>query len=1349
MNRDVHMMIEKDAQTAQVCAKAFGCQVFTAKEYIEKVLKHEQIQTCVIHDTIENPKTWMAIALSNPEAILASPPCQPWSSAGHGLGLSSDDGQAMSALLGWAGLIGVSLVVVENVPGLRKHSDYPTIIKEAKSDGMEPVLADVYQCAPVLPVKRERWLAAFVHCTVTVQNHRIQLAAAISFTDHLFHAVCRSPSLRQADVIHCNMSSEERKELEVTEKMMDALGNPNFVPKWLAKDIKWNCKSEAIVEARTTKPQQQMGTIMAMYGKQHELGQELLQTKGLHATLIEDSKGKRLFSPWEVVAALGYPATTIMHRDLDKAFLLAGNGLSVAHAWLALYKVHILLGSNSPFKPQGSQVDQVSQLLGNMIKLSEYQTEVHDDQWILVKISHDDAEHLSKKPRVDISTTLAFEIDSALATKAFNSAPPFECCHDPRVISVKGLDYSDGLVVLAHIQNHWVMMINIAKGQTVGNAIEKGLPHAKPMHFETIQVNGIDVKWDQSLNANGQQRVVFSPTPVLISCCEQSLDIALTLSCDVTWTAKNGKAYCAARMGCQVDAFDLLNDGRKVLEDDYLLEFNNRDFNIVFKTTVPHYVDVSSNAKDINDLDIRVAPASYTRFFAKHPLKKTIRTISMPINCTLSQMMQELFLDMHASTAWTVFGEGQSIPKDAYINAWKSLQIQWETMRPIPVTDVQVIRYNNGLDSAIIQTKLALTGIKRWCRSPFAVKPVEVLVPPDMTIGELAATYMCHTVAQATLLCSIDGVLLDPELKLSQTRADCIIQTRICPMLGGAKHDGLKKRIKDMLSQKGVPDDQLSERLSGFLAQCPLEKIAVHKDNNDDQLWQNLKSLATSAKYRLIKPDELKAFQAKMKQNKAGPSNPVKKDAPKGKMARTKHNNAPAAQDVIVDPSHFAAEGDPVSILEFERFREPRGLARKQGAPIVITVALIQYGDTDIDFVLQIPAVTVNQETSMVVEFTIERKHVPQWNATQIPMHYLGVHCSPLRGNNLLAVWSVKAWAGQKLSQHASATHWHGFIRVSDNLLTQILSRSVNAGIFMCPKTIAKRHDPRCSAISIPTASLQEALAKAESTPNVLGVVKMGESFASRCKREHTAGVRSHLMPETAYVDMANIDMNDKLYILRHVPLINREELTQALKNAGWTAQAIKPQGPSRWIVASQQEAPASHLAINNDIVIIEKMNDHRDVQPPTLVATAREVRVDTIRDAGNNVVSTTTTTRIAEMRAQIEEQVASVIDARLEAANNQIQQLSQALQDVQRDNVADMTHLKNEQEHTKKKLNEMEQAVALSGQSIVKQMQQMFATMEENLTTKMETAVESAVANITPIDNPEKRRKENGDQAL
>lgn len=55
---------------------------------------------------------------------------------------------------------------------------------------------------------------------------------------------------------------------------------------------------------------------------------------------------------------------------------MAGNGLTVAHAWLQMYKSHVLLGTESPFSPVGTRVEQIASFQQNAIKLSKCQTQI-------------------------------------------------------------------------------------------------------------------------------------------------------------------------------------------------------------------------------------------------------------------------------------------------------------------------------------------------------------------------------------------------------------------------------------------------------------------------------------------------------------------------------------------------------------------------------------------------------------------------------------------------------------------------------------------------------------------------------------------------------------------------------------------------------------------------------------------------------------------------------------------------------------------------------------------------------------------------------------------------------------
>lgn len=59
---------------------------------------------------------------------------------------------------------------------------------------------------------------------------------------------------------------------------------------------------------------------------------------------------------------------------------------------------------------------------------------------------------------------------------------------------------------------------------------------------------------------------------------------------------------------------------------------------------------------------------------------------------------------------------------------------------------------------------------------------------------------------------------------------------------------------------------------------------------------------------------------------------------------------------------------------------------------------------------------------------------------------------------------------------------------------------------------------------------LHEIAAKAEACPKAMGIVKTGDGFAIRCKREDAASVRAQLLPDSAYVETAAFTNDQTLY---------------------------------------------------------------------------------------------------------------------------------------------------------------------------------------------------------------------------
>ena len=204
----------------------------------------------------------------------------------------------------------------------------------------------------------------------------------------------------------------------------------------------------------------------------------------------------------------------------------------------------------------------------------------------------------------------------------------------------------------------------------------------------------------------------------------------------------------------------------------------------------------------------------------------------------------------------------------------------------------------------------------------------------------------------------------------------------------------------------------------------------------------------------------------------------------------------------------------------------------------------------------------------------------------------MGVHIPALRGSNLLATWSLKTFnRDRKPTPFREADLWHGFVRISDAILDSVLARSGISGIYITPKGIDKRPDERYAIVIIPSSNHDDALKRVKNCEKSLGLARLKDQYAVRCRKENLNTVRNAILPESAYVDMGTFASDDTLWILKNVPSqVGREDLTKALQLTAWKAKAVKSQGMNRWVVASSTDPPASHLCINNTMVVVEPL---------------------------------------------------------------------------------------------------------------------------------------------------------------
>ena len=401
------------------------------------------------------------------------------------------------------------------------------------------------------------------------------------------------------------------------------------------------------------------------------------------------------------------------------------------------------------------------------------------------------------------------------------------------------------------------------------------------------------------------------------------------------------------------------------------------------------------------------------------------------------------------------------------------------------------------------------------------------------------------------------------------------------------------------------------------------------------------------------------------------------------------------------------------------------------GKPVVVRAALINFGDQKVSYVAAVPSIKTELFRATIIEFHIVKSLVSSWKDCSNPLHYIGVHVPCLRGNNLLASWSHKTWSNErKPAPFQNADYWHGFFKIEDTHLETTLIRSGMAGIFLTPKSPDKKHDDRFAIIPMPSCTLPEVQQKAQSCDKALGVTKVRDHFAIRCKCEFVSKLRAVLFPESACVDTDGFEVDEKLWILKNVPPIAKDALNKGLLDAKWEAHTVRSQGHDRWTVASKHMPNANHLVINDCLVLIEPFMRAKEQIPVTF--TAKEFKVDAIVDPNTGNYQVSTTSRIAEVKAEMSDQINQVVQQKLEEANKRIDQLTDALkaaQDQQQETTAEMKQVRDEQAFARQKIEEVEKAVSVSSQKVVIQVQSMMQQMQKNLESSMFQAMQGRLA--------------------
>ena len=593
MGGSVRMAVEVNPNTAHAYGRAHHMQVMTLDEAMDEIKGGNQLPPCVLIGSILDEKTWVIAGLMGISIWVLSPPCPPWSSSGAQKGLSCGDGRLLVDTLTVAAQLGVHLVAMENVPHITQHEDFPEIKRIAFTLGLPLRVSQVDECLPLLPSNRRRWMAIFISqsfcSSIHVSDADLGFISAVKWPRKLGDHERIYYHIGDADCFLTHLSVSEQMELTPSEDMLNNAKDPNLLPKWQRKP---DMTADEVLAMRTITPKDVFRAIMASYGRQHEIPMEYQQNIGNHVFFVKAHPDDclRLASPWEFLSALGFPVDMVLPEDIFEAWTIAGNALSPAQSTLTCWRLHLILGPQSPFQIASDDLKQMGRMIREKaIKFSNWKEHRENGWRFLIPVQSVNA------------TVMDFEISPTI---------PYEICMQPEAHS----EEQGGICVIAEGQpvrdakhlsqvlqecpgsaahrgeKHIAWVIQHSEGQTnqagwaipgmsIAHIIQLAFPNCHETEVDLILMNDREVEWQFIPHECKKLNLIVHFRKRICQVLFEHMH-RLSVEVDSTWKILDLKGYVASATGTLPSQLEVSQDCFHWEDDESLIQSDDMHFHV-------------------------------------------------------------------------------------------------------------------------------------------------------------------------------------------------------------------------------------------------------------------------------------------------------------------------------------------------------------------------------------------------------------------------------------------------------------------------------------------------------------------------------------------------------------------------------------------------------------------------------------------------------------------------------------------------------------------------------------------------------------------------------------------------
>lgn len=283
----------------------------------EFILPHDHFVLCAALGDLSWLHAFSSIMI---QLGLQSPPCPAWSAASDQAGVVRSDGVA--TLHGWGTLaaLGVPVIGMENVAGMKKSEQWSLLVTFITDLGYTIRWDAMLDLIQIAPQRRERLLV---------------IATKTNMCNLHFHKCIPWPlpgksSLASYNAIMPSVSPWDSFG-NMDEATLAKYVDPRFMPKSSFDKGTKRVKGD-ILTFRFRFPSQTVTCFLASYTQAHTFAEHVLEKNGLFGNLLVTEDLIRFFTPTEVAFMMGINHSFFLPTSAQQAMQMLGNCIAVGHA---------------------------------------------------------------------------------------------------------------------------------------------------------------------------------------------------------------------------------------------------------------------------------------------------------------------------------------------------------------------------------------------------------------------------------------------------------------------------------------------------------------------------------------------------------------------------------------------------------------------------------------------------------------------------------------------------------------------------------------------------------------------------------------------------------------------------------------------------------------------------------------------------------------------------------------------------------------------------------------------------------------------------------------------------------